>query len=147
MKLQEVRFRQGLRGSARAKRRASGRRLWTTSSANREIERLLGCQSIRESAVRLRNQHPEDAEEAAERLRHAWRLGEDPLPNVWEMLEAKGILVFEVEAPETFNGFAGRADGHPFIVLAPPGLSVDLPRKRFTSLHEAGHLLLIYLAS
>ncbi|MEI6209897.1 MAG: XRE family transcriptional regulator [Desulfuromonadales bacterium] len=82
----------------------------------------------------------EEAEDAAVRVRDAWRLGEDPLPNVVETLEANGFKVFEVDAPKSFDGFSGWADSHPVIVLA-RWLNDDIPRKRFTMLHEAAHLL------
>lgn len=84
---------------------------------------------------------PEDAESAAEKVRAAWNLGLDPLPNVIETLETNGIKVFEVEAPEHFDGFSGWADGHAVVVLA-KWLNKDLPRKRFTALHEAAHILI-----
>ncbi len=107
-----------------------------------EIEGLLGISSPFENPLSARKiKDREDVEEAAEILREKWRLGDDPLPNVREMLESKGIMVFEVDAPESFNGFAGWADKNPVIVLA-RWLERDLPRKRFTALHEAGHLLL-----
>jgi Zn-dependent peptidase ImmA (M78 family) len=109
---------------------------------HREIEELLGIASqFRNPLANLVIHCGADVEEAAAKLRDAWRLGEDPLPNVREMLESKGIMMFEVDAPESFNGFAGHADGHPVIVLA-KWLDRDLPRKRFTALHEVGHLLL-----
>jgi Zn-dependent peptidase ImmA (M78 family)/DNA-binding XRE family transcriptional regulator len=109
---------------------------------HREIESLLGLTGpFKNPLAGLTIHKGEEVEPAAEKLREAWRLGEDPLPNVREMLETKGIMMYEVDAPESFNGFAGRADGHPAIVLA-KWLDRDLPRKRFTALHEAGHLLL-----
>lgn len=108
----------------------------------REIEELLGIAGqFKNPVANLTIRGGADVEEAAGKLRDAWRLGEDPLPNVREMLESKGIMMFEVDAPESFNGFAGHADGHPAIVLA-KWLDRDLPRKRFTALHEVGHLLL-----
>jgi Zn-dependent peptidase ImmA (M78 family)/DNA-binding XRE family transcriptional regulator len=107
-----------------------------------EIEALLGiARQFKNPLANLAIRSGADAEEAAAKLRDDWRLGEDPLPNVREMLESKGIMMFEVDAPESFNGFAGHADGHPAIVLA-KWLDRDLPRKRFTALHEVGHLLL-----
>jgi Zn-dependent peptidase ImmA (M78 family)/DNA-binding XRE family transcriptional regulator len=109
---------------------------------HREIEELLGIASqFKNPLANLAIRSGADVEEAALKLREDWRLGEDPLPNVHEMLESKGIMMFEVDAPESFNGCAGHADGHPAIVLA-QWLDRDLPRKRFTALHEVGHLLL-----
>lgn len=80
------------------------------------------------------------AEDAAASTREAWRLGQDPLPNVIETLEVNGFKIFEVEAPESFKGFAGWADNHPVIVLA-AWMNRDIPLKRFTMQHEAAHLL------
>jgi len=80
------------------------------------------------------------AEKAAVKVREMWKLGQDPLPNVIETLEANGFKIFEVEAPESFDGFSGWADSHPVTVLA-SWLNKDIPRKRFTTLHEAAHLL------
>lgn len=108
----------------------------------REIDQIVGL------PVRFQNplagfkiKKADDVEIAADQVRAKWNLGEDPLPNVREMLEAKGVLIFEVETPDSFNGFAGHADGQPMIVLG-KWLNNDLPRKRFTELHEIGHVLL-----
>lgn len=106
-----------------------------------EIEQILGLSSrFRDPLGHVRYTRPEGAEEAAAKVRFHWKLGEDPLPNVIETLEANGFKIFEVEAPESFDGFAGWVDGHPVIVLA-TWLNKDIPRKRFTTLHEAAHLL------
>jgi Zn-dependent peptidase ImmA (M78 family)/DNA-binding XRE family transcriptional regulator len=141
LKLREMQFRKASRLGA--KDEASIReRAVDYFERHREIEELLGIAGEFENPLASRAvRNGEDVEEAAEQLREAWRLGEDPLPNVREMLEGKGIMIFEVDAPESFDGFAGRADGHPVIVLA-HWLNRDLARKRFTALHEAGHLLL-----
>ncbi len=107
-----------------------------------EIEQALGLPlEFQDPLGDFRLRGPEDAEEAAEIVRSKWGLGEDPLPNVVETLEINGIKVFEAEAPERLNGFSGWADGHPVVALA-AWLNRDLPRKRFTALHEAAHLLI-----
>ena len=141
LQLQGLQFRKASRLGAKEEE-AIRERAVDYFERHREIEELLGIASQFENPLAgLSIRSGEDVEEAASQLREAWRLGEDPLPNVREMLEGKGIMVFEVEAPESFNGFAGHAGGHPAIVLA-QWLDRDLPRKRFTALHEAGHLLL-----
>ncbi len=88
---------------------------------------------------------PEDAEAAAEAVREAWRLGRNPLPNVAEMLEEHGVRVIqigdELGSDQNFKGCSGRADQMAFVALA-DWLDCDLPRKRFTALHELGHLVL-----
>ncbi|MBE0597455.1 MAG: helix-turn-helix domain-containing protein [Desulfuromonadales bacterium] len=106
-----------------------------------EIEQILGLHScFRDPLSRVKYTRPEEAEEAADKVRAHWKLGENPLPNVTETLEINGFKIFEVEAPESFDGFSGWADCHPVIVLA-KWLNNDIPRKRFTALHEAAHLL------
>ena len=107
-----------------------------------EIEQTLGLSlKFNDPLTGISLRKPEDAEKAAEAVRSKWNLGEDPLPNVMEALEGNGIKVFEVEAPEDLDGFSGWADGHPVVVLV-SWLNRDLPRKRFTALHEAAHLLI-----
>ena len=141
LELQGLRFRKASRLGAKDEA-AIRERAVDYFERHREIEHLLGIASqFKNPLAHLAIRRGEDVEEAAGKLREAWRLGEDPLPNVREMLEAKGLMMFEVDAPESFNGFAGHADGHPAIVLA-RWLDRDLPRKRFTALHEVGHLLL-----
>lgn len=141
LELQGLQFRKASRLGAKEEE-AIRERAVDYFERHREIEELLGIASqFKNPLANLAIHSGEDVEEAAGKLREAWRLGEDPLPNVREMLESKGIMMFEVDAPESFNGFAGHADGHPAIVLA-KWLDRDLPRKRFTALHEVGHLLL-----
>ena len=82
----------------------------------------------------------DDAEQAAEALRDAWDLGGNPIPQVVEMLEERGIRVLEAEAPDSFDGLAAWAGEIPFMLI---NCSVqDTCRLRFTLLHELGHLLL-----
>ncbi|HEY5753268.1 MAG TPA: ImmA/IrrE family metallo-endopeptidase [Chthoniobacterales bacterium] len=93
---------------------------------------------------------PPDAEndlaEAVERfageIRKAWKLGEDALTNVHELFEEHGVKVKEVDADHSVNGFSGWADERTPIVVLARWLNEDLPRKRLTSLHELGHLVL-----
>jgi Zn-dependent peptidase ImmA (M78 family)/DNA-binding XRE family transcriptional regulator len=81
-----------------------------------------------------------DIEHASLRVRKAWDLGLDAIPNVINMLEEKGIKVVEIDAPDTFDGFSGWAENRiPIIVI---NKNFNTERKRLTALHEAGHLLL-----
>lgn len=114
-----------------------------------QIESVLEIQAAPLPQVDLSAVPPTDlgslgqaAEEAADMIRRNWKLGEDALANVQELLEEHGIKVKEVQAAESFNGFSGWADEcTPVIVLA-DWLNQDLPRKRLTALHELGHLVL-----
>lgn len=82
----------------------------------------------------------QDVEKAALLVRSKWKLGINALPNVIDLLEDKEIKVIEVEAPDSFDGFSGWADGKiPIIVI---NKNYNVERKRLTALHELGHLIL-----
>ena len=143
VELKEVRFRKVLRLGAKQEQ-AMREQAADYFERYREIDQIVGTPvKFQNPLIGFRIKNPEDVETAADQVRAKWNLGDDPLPNVGEMLESKGVLIYEVEAPESFDGFAGHADGQPMIVLG-KWLNNDLPRKRFTKLHETGHILLIF---
>jgi Zn-dependent peptidase ImmA (M78 family) len=85
-----------------------------------------------------------DAEQLAAEVRKAWKLGGDPIPNMTELLEEKGLKVLTVSLP-------GRVSG--FICLVKRPNAVDLPvivvnnqfsleRRRLTLAHELAHRLI-----
>lgn len=85
---------------------------------------------------------PEQAEDFARRLREKWNLGVDPLPNVQQLLEDKGIKVFELETEDRqFDGLKADTVAGPVVVLA-SWLNSNLPRKRMTEVHELAHIVL-----
>ena len=82
----------------------------------------------------------EQVKEAALKLRDFWNIGSDGIINVIDLLEEHGIKVMEIDAPESFDGLSSMVNNmYPVIVL-----NKDFPseRKRFTALHELGHLIL-----
>ncbi|MBE0418172.1 MAG: ImmA/IrrE family metallo-endopeptidase, partial [Coriobacteriia bacterium] len=81
----------------------------------------------------------EEAELAADLLRERWELGLDPIENVGELLEARGIKVWAVSGIEGFDGCLVVADGSAPVVVINSDYSAD--RQRFDLLHELGHLL------
>ena len=95
----------------------------------------------RPSSVSIPINNIQDVEEAAERLRDAWNLGDDPIPYLLEVLERHGIKVLASKKAPTgkFDGMTAVADGHRVILVGQ-----DLPgdRLRFTVAHELGHLML-----
>jgi len=96
----------------------------------------------RESAEQARAERA-DAENAAIVLREQWRIGVDPIENVSQLLEDKGVRVGEIGAPEGFDACAFFADGSdrkPVIVGRLDGIPGD--RQRFSYAHELGHILL-----
>ena len=105
-----------------------------------ELERILGISSkFRNPLVGKSINSLDDVEDAANELRKTWNLGENPIPNVIEMLEDHEIKFYEIEEANKFDGFCAKVDGIPLIVV---NKQFDSARKRFTSLHELAHHLL-----
>src|SRR5699024_9735344 len=77
----------------------------------------------------------------ADALRNAWQLGLNPLPDLVETLESKGVLVIitAVDDENKFDGLQATVSNKPVIVV-----SANWPgdRQRFTLAHELGHLVL-----
>lgn len=83
----------------------------------------------------------DDAEKAANCLRQEWGLGLDPIAKVVAVLEDNGIKVVEVvEEIKEFDGLSSMIDDKYPVVVINSNFSVE--RKRFTMLHELGHLLM-----
>lgn len=84
---------------------------------------------------------PEEAEVLADRVRSAWDLGSNPISNLIDELEKRGILVIVTSKDEAnkFDGLQASVLGRPVIVVSDnwPG-----DRQRFTLARELGHLLL-----
>lgn len=82
----------------------------------------------------------EDAEGAANALREAWQLGEDPIDNLTELLEENGIKVGLVEGDDDFDACTFRYDGQTPVIALNENRPVD--RQRFDLAHELGHIVL-----
>ncbi|MBK5286723.1 MAG: ImmA/IrrE family metallo-endopeptidase, partial [Bacteroidia bacterium] len=84
---------------------------------------------------------PEKIEQAAEHVREKWELGFDPIYNIIELFEDKGIKIIEVNESDEFSGMGTWVNTIPVIVI---NMNEHIPadRKRFTAMHELGHLLL-----
>jgi Zn-dependent peptidase ImmA (M78 family) len=80
-----------------------------------------------------------DVENVVLKLIEKWNLGYDAIPNVIEMLEEKGVRVIEIDAPEEFDGMSTYVGDIPVVVICK---NYTIERKRFTALHELGHLVL-----
>ncbi|GAA5524704.1 hypothetical protein Maes01_01261 [Microbulbifer aestuariivivens] len=83
----------------------------------------------------------EQIEDIAILMRSAWALGLNPIPELIDTLESKGIMIIstDIEAKKKFDGLAGTIDSTPVVVISShhPG-----DRQRFTLAHELGHLVL-----
>jgi len=105
-----------------------------------ELEKLLNLKSDFKQPLRTNKvKNGEDVEAYALELRNAWDLGLNPIVNVIEMLEDKHIKVFEIDAPESFDGFSAHVNDIPVIVI---NKAFDVVRRRFTALHELAHIIL-----
>lgn len=83
----------------------------------------------------------DDVEKAAIKLRNDWQLGMNPLPDLIDLLESKGILVIISHVPQAdkFDGLQANISGQPIIVVSSHWSGC---RQRFTLVHELGHLIL-----
>jgi Zn-dependent peptidase ImmA (M78 family) len=79
----------------------------------------------------------------AECLRQEWHLGVDPIGNLCEALEDRGLkVVLLADTPAEFDGFSCLASGTVPVVVSRHDDSVPGDRQRFNLAHELGHLLL-----
>jgi Zn-dependent peptidase ImmA (M78 family)/transcriptional regulator with XRE-family HTH domain len=86
-----------------------------------------------------------DAEKLADGVRKAWKLGIDPVPNMTELLEEKGLKVLTVSLPQRVSGFTclvGRGDGQPDLPVIVVNNGFSLERRRLTLAHELAHRLI-----
>lgn len=107
-----------------------------------EIENILSIQSKFVNPLKSRILYSrKDVEDAANELRKVWELGNNPIPNLVEMLELKGIKVLLIKDVDDIDGLAVlTSTGIPVVVVNVNNKSVE--RIRFTIIHELAHLLL-----
>jgi Zn-dependent peptidase ImmA (M78 family)/DNA-binding XRE family transcriptional regulator len=109
-----------------------------------ELEELLGiCKPFESMKLTESISSIRDVENAASVLREEWNLGNNPIPNVIELLEEKNIKVILLNAGDGFDGLQTWVSGKkiPVIVLNQSTLKSN-DRIRFSAFHELGHLLL-----
>ena len=105
-----------------------------------EVENLLNIRVRFNNPVKdIKIAEVEEVEAAALKIIDKWNLGFDPIPNVIEMLENNGVRVLEIDAPEAFDGLSTWVGDIPVVVISK---NFTIERKRFTALHELGHLVL-----
>jgi Zn-dependent peptidase ImmA (M78 family)/DNA-binding XRE family transcriptional regulator len=87
----------------------------------------------------------EEGEKLASRVRKAWHLGEDPIPNMTELLEERGIKIFITPLPEDVSGMTclvRRSEGGDPVPVIVVNQHHTLERRRLTLAHELGHRLI-----
>lgn len=88
---------------------------------------------------------PDEAKAVARQLRKEWNLGEDGIARVIPLLEEHHVRVIEIEGEEKFDGLSGWAGAMPIVIVKNEEneeKEEKTERKRFTALHELGHLVL-----
>lgn len=93
--------------------------------------------------VRLTDE--KDAEEIADKVRDAWDLGDDPIPNLTELLEERGLKVFLIALPQSVSGltcWVARPDDGKQMPVIVVNRNHGLERRRFTLAHELAHRVL-----
>lgn len=112
-----------------------------------ELESLIGVQVLFNNPLKsISINNKEDVKIAAEKLRLEWELGNEPISNLVEMLELKGIKVQLIEDSDSFDGFAGFSKNNiPVVVINTSNRSIE--RIRFTIIHELAHILLSFVDS
>lgn len=86
-----------------------------------------------------------DAEIMANKVRDIWNLGEDPIPDMTELLEERGIKVLILDLPNDFSGLTSivrRSHGKSEVPVIVISQNVTLERRRFTLAHELAHRLI-----
>lgn len=87
------------------------------------------------------NNNKKDVEIAANKLRDIWELGSNPISNIIEMLELRGIKVVLINEADDIDGFAVfTSTGIPVVLVNRYGKPKE--RIRFTIIHELAHLIL-----
>lgn len=82
----------------------------------------------------------DDVERFSLDLRRAWNLGFDPIENLTEVLEIRGIKVGIVNGVEGFDALTLWADDKAPVIVVKKAVPGD--RQRFNLAHELGHLML-----
>ena len=86
-----------------------------------------------------------DAEGLADEVREQWKLGIDPIPNMTELLEEKGLKVLTIPLPDRVSGFTclvnrPKAQGDLPVIVVNDRFSLE--RRRLTLAHELAHRLI-----
>lgn len=116
-----------------------------------ELEDIMGIDSQLDNPLRyfpIHQDHAQqDVEAAANQLRDSWNLGGDPIANVIELLEEHHVKVIEIDSTVALDGFSTYVNDTIAVIVLNKRKLDDCPdRKRWTALHELGHLLLKDLA-
>lgn len=83
-----------------------------------------------------------DIEKAAEKMREILKIGTDPIYNIVELLEENGVKVFDIQSDTSFSGMSTILANGEGVIVYNNVEEISIVRKRFTLLHELGHIFL-----
>lgn len=112
-----------------------------------ELENLLGIDNelpFTPRAFKIKpGQEIEGISSAATTMREdILKIGSDPIFNIYELLEEKNIKVFRTEVDPSFSGMSTTIENKIGVIVYNDNNELPIVRKRFTLLHELGHLFL-----
>lgn len=109
-----------------------------------EIENLLGLGNeipFKPQSYKIKNH--DDVESAAMEMRNKiLKIGTDPISNIYELLEENNIKVFPTVVEPSFSGMSTIIDNKVAVIVFNTHDTIPKVKKRFTLLHELGHLFL-----
>ena len=112
-----------------------------------EIEEICNLRCHFENPVgMIEVSEKEDVRKVVGKLKAVWNLGDDALFSVTDLLESHNVKVLEVNVDDdAFDGLSGYVNENlalPFVVI---GKKVSVERRRFTFLHELGHIVMNFV--
>lgn len=110
-----------------------------------KLERYFEIESIFDIKTKFQHnglsiQSEADIYSIANQIKNDWKLGDDGINNLIEILEENNIKVIEIDASNSFKGLSGTVNGDSAVIVF--NQKLDAESKRFTALHELGHLIL-----
>ena len=106
-----------------------------------ELEGIIGIrQPFTNPLTKTHIKTETDMETIANHVRASWKLGNGPLPDVTVLLECHNIKVMNIPGDGEFSGLATWKGLDNPVIAVNSTLRAD--RKRFTLLHELGHIVL-----
>lgn len=107
-----------------------------------EIENILNIDNVFDIPAQKKKMNSVlDIEGIVRQIREEWQIGFDPVHNITQLLEDQEIKIIEIAEKENlFDGMAALIDEKYAVIVINENFPIE--RKRFTLLHELGHLIL-----
>lgn len=140
--LGSIEFRKNSRTLARDRARVEAEVLRAVE-AHLELNQILGSNGQWIPPFWHDISQPHDIDKLAPLLRKEWCLGHNPIPDMTELLEEKGVIVLLLALPIKVSGLTCKVErGEQLeVTVIVVNKRHPLERRRFTLAHELGHLL------